>query len=60
MGRARLLIAEPGTPVLRATLVACLDAVDRTDIKTRFGTVEYAERGSGEPVLAVHGFFGGP
>jgi len=43
----------------RDAACARLDAVDRTDIKTRFGTVEYAERGSGEPVLAVHGFFGG-
>ena len=26
---------------------------------TRFGTGEHAERGSGEPLLAIHGFFGG-
>lgn len=26
---------------------------------TKFGTVEYAEHGSDEPLLAVHGFFGG-
>ncbi len=36
-----------------------LAAVDRTTVVTRFGTVEYAERGSGEPPLAMHGFFGG-
>ena len=36
-----------------------LAAVDRTTVITRFGMVEYAERGSGEPLLAVHGFFGG-
>jgi pimeloyl-ACP methyl ester carboxylesterase len=38
---------------------ARLAAVDRTTVMTRFGTVEYAERGSGEPLLAIHGFFGG-
>ena len=43
----------------RAAACARLTAVDRTTVVTRFGTVEYAERGSGEPVLAVHGFFGG-
>ncbi len=36
-----------------------LAAVDRTTVVTRFGTVEYAEHGSGEPLLAIHGFFGG-
>jgi pimeloyl-ACP methyl ester carboxylesterase len=34
-------------------------AVDRITLMTRFGAVEYAERGSGEPLLTVHGFFGG-
>jgi pimeloyl-ACP methyl ester carboxylesterase len=38
---------------------ARLAAVERTAVATRFGAVEYAERGSGEPLLAVHGFFGG-
>jgi pimeloyl-ACP methyl ester carboxylesterase len=38
---------------------ARIAAVDRTTVMTRFGTVEYAERGSGEPLLAIHGFFGG-
>ena len=34
-----------------------LDTVDRRVIRTRWGMVEYAERGSGEPVLVVHGIF---
>ena len=38
---------------------ARLAAVDRTAISTAFGAVEYAERGAGEPVLSIHGFFGG-
>jgi len=36
---------------------ARLAAVDRHVISTRWGAVEYAERGSGEPVLVVHGIF---
>ena len=32
-----------------------LAAVDRHVISTRWGAVEYAERGSGDPVLVVHG-----
>ena len=28
-------------------------------VMTRSGAVEYAEPGSGEPLLAIHGFFGG-
>jgi pimeloyl-ACP methyl ester carboxylesterase len=36
---------------------ARLTAVDRHVISTRWGAVEYAERGSGEPVLVVHGIF---
>ena len=38
---------------------ARLAAVDRTVIQTAFGAVEYAERGAGEPLLAVHAIFGG-
>jgi pimeloyl-ACP methyl ester carboxylesterase len=38
---------------------ARLAALDRTVISTAFGAVEYAERGTGEPVLAIHGIFGG-
>jgi pimeloyl-ACP methyl ester carboxylesterase len=36
---------------------ARLAAVDRHVISTQCGAVEYAERGSGEPVLVVHGIF---
>ena len=36
---------------------AHLAAVDRHDISTRGGVVEYAERGYGDPVLVVHGIF---
>src|SRR4026209_2388586 len=32
-------------------------AVDRHVISTQWGAVEYAERGSGDPVLVVHGIF---
>ena len=38
---------------------ARLAAVGRTAISTAFGAVEYADRGAGEPVLAIHGIFGG-
>ena len=36
---------------------ARLAAVDRRVISTRWGAVEYAERGSGAPMLVVHGIF---
>jgi len=36
---------------------ARLSAVDRHAVSTRWGVVEYAERGSGAPVLVVHGIF---
>jgi pimeloyl-ACP methyl ester carboxylesterase len=36
---------------------ARLATVDRHVISTPWGAVEYAERGSGEPVLVVHGIF---
>jgi pimeloyl-ACP methyl ester carboxylesterase len=36
---------------------ARLAAVDRHVISTRWGAVEYAELGSGDPVLVVHGIF---
>ena len=36
---------------------ARLAAVNRHVIATRWGAVEYAERGSGTPVLVVHGIF---
>jgi hypothetical protein len=34
-------------------------AADRTAIQTASGAVEYAERGTGEPLLAIHAIFGG-
>ena len=43
----------------RDAAYARLAAIDRKAVVTRFGAVEYAERGSGDPLLAVHGFFGG-
>ena len=36
---------------------ARLTAVNRHLISTRWGVVEYAERGDGDPVLVVHGIF---
>lgn len=36
-----------------------LAGVDRRMISTTFGDLEYAEEGSGEPLLVVHGIFGG-
>jgi len=36
---------------------ARLAAADRHVISTQWGSVEYAEHGSGDPVLAVHGIF---
>jgi pimeloyl-ACP methyl ester carboxylesterase len=36
---------------------ARLSAVERHVISTRWGAVEYAERGSGAPVLVVHGIY---
>ncbi len=38
---------------------ARLAAVDRTVLETSSGAVEYAERGAGEPLLAIHAIFGG-
>jgi pimeloyl-ACP methyl ester carboxylesterase len=36
-----------------------LDAVEKKHVNTPFGTVEYAESGSGEPILVSHGIFHG-
>jgi pimeloyl-ACP methyl ester carboxylesterase len=36
-----------------------LAAVDRRVVPTEWGPVEYAERGAGEPLLVLHGIFGG-
>ena len=38
---------------------ARLAAVDRNVVSTHWGAVEYAEHGSGEPLLVLHGIFGG-
>lgn len=38
---------------------ARLSAVDRRVVHTDWGMVEYAERGNGEPLLVLHGIFGG-
>jgi pimeloyl-ACP methyl ester carboxylesterase len=42
-----------------AAAAARLDAVPRRVIDTHNGKLEYAEVGDGEPVLAIHGIFGG-
>jgi pimeloyl-ACP methyl ester carboxylesterase len=36
-----------------------LDAVEKKHVMTRFGVVEYAESGAGDPVLVSHGIFHG-
>jgi pimeloyl-ACP methyl ester carboxylesterase len=36
-----------------------LAEVDRRVVSTGWGRLEYAERGSGEPLLVIHGIFGG-
>lgn len=38
---------------------ARLDAVDRAELSTRFGEVEYADRGEGPALLVSHGIFHG-
>lgn len=38
---------------------ARLAAVDRRVVDTKFGAVEYTEAGTGEPLLVIHGIFGG-
>jgi pimeloyl-ACP methyl ester carboxylesterase len=69
--RKQLLAAAGGGSVIAAGWLAGryrhdldaararLAAVDRTVIQTAFGAVEYAERGTGEPLLAIHAIFGG-
>lgn len=42
-----------------AAAYARLDAVDRTDISTEVGVIEYAELGTGPPLLVSHGIFHG-
>jgi len=36
-----------------------LSSIEHTGIDSPFGTIEYAERGEGDPVLVLHGIFGG-
>jgi pimeloyl-ACP methyl ester carboxylesterase len=36
-----------------------LASIEHSSIESPFGTIEYAERGEGYPVLALHGIFGG-
>ena len=36
-----------------------LSSIQHTSIASPFGTIEYAERGQGDPVLVLHGIFGG-
>ncbi len=38
---------------------ARLEGVSRRAMPTAFGVLEYAERGAGEPLLVIHGIFGG-
>lgn len=61
-GSATVLIAAAVTRQFRrddAAARARLDAVPRRVIHTNHGQLEYAEVGTGEPILAVHGIFGG-
>jgi hypothetical protein len=32
-----------------------LASIDHTSIESPFGTIEYAERGDGHPILVLHG-----
>ncbi len=65
LGTVALTGVALGTRVVRAyrrdleTVTARLDAVDKKRVTTRFGTVEYAESGTGDPVLVSHGVFHG-
>jgi pimeloyl-ACP methyl ester carboxylesterase len=36
-----------------------LSSIEHPTIASPFGTIEYAERGEGDPVLVLHGIFGG-
>jgi pimeloyl-ACP methyl ester carboxylesterase len=36
-----------------------LSSIQHTSIESPFGTIEYTERGEGDPVLTLHGIFGG-
>jgi pimeloyl-ACP methyl ester carboxylesterase len=58
-------VAALSTPIVRtyrndmATAWRHLDAVDKKWVTTPYGTVEYADSGTGEPVLVSHGIFHG-
>ncbi|MFF2272086.1 alpha/beta fold hydrolase [Agromyces sp. NPDC058136] len=51
------MAATPISPT-RKDLAGCLDETPHT-VSTTSGPVEYAKRGDGDPVLAVHGTLGG-
>ncbi len=51
------MAAAPGTPFAE-DFRGCLAETPRT-VSTASGPIEYADRGRGEPVLSVHGTFGG-
>ena len=51
------MASTPRTPSLE-DLLGCLDERPRT-VSTASGPVEYAERGEGDPILAIHGTLGG-
>ena len=61
VGAVTVLIAAVTRQFRRddAAAGARLDAVPRRVIDTDNGKLEYAEVGDGEPVLAIHGIFGG-
>lgn len=61
VGAATALIAAVTRQFRRddAAARARLDAVPRRVIATNHGQLEYADVGNGEPILAIHGIFGG-
>jgi pimeloyl-ACP methyl ester carboxylesterase len=71
VNKQRSFVAASAAATLAATSVvrryrqdagaarARVDAVDRKVVPTSVGDVEYAEAGMGEPILVIHGIFGG-
>jgi pimeloyl-ACP methyl ester carboxylesterase len=65
LGLAALAIAGGAVPLHRSFASDMrkarerLDAVPRSTVATRFGTIEWAEAGDGPPVLMLHGTGGG-
>ena len=60
--RCRAIVAVRLSARYRRDLHAArarLAEVDRRVVPTSWGAVEFAERGSGEPVLVLHGIFHG-